>query len=172
MKKGLIHIYHGFGKGKSTACMGLAVRSIGADFRTQVYQFLKGTTSHEEAPMRKLGIETFKDKSTTKFVFQMSEEEKEVYKTHQLALFEQAVAASEHLDLLIMDELLDAIGTGVLEEAMILDFLKNKRESLEVVISGRNPSEAMVAISDYCTFFDAQKHPFDTGISARRGIEF
>lgn len=172
MKQGLIHIYHGNGKGKSTAAVGLAVRASGAQLKAAVFQFLKGTVSSETKQLAKLDIPTFKESSTTKFVFQMNREERSAYQALQEKLFQSAVSQSKELDLLVLDELLDALGTGMLREDSVLAFLKEKPSGLEVVLTGRNPSEKLIALADYVTFFEAQKHPFEKGISGRKGIEF
>ena len=74
-------------------------------------------------------------------------------------------------DLLVLDEALGSIEAGVLDENLLLDFLKKKPEKLEVVITGRFPSEKMVEAADYVSRIEKVKHPYDQGIPARKGIE-
>ena len=75
-------------------------------------------------------------------------------------------------DLLVLDESMSACTTGVVEEGMLLRFLREKPEALEVVLTGRNPSNALCEAADYVTEMCKRKHPFDQGIPAREGIEF
>ena len=75
-------------------------------------------------------------------------------------------------DLLVLDEIMSACSTGVVPEEEVLAFLGSKPEGLEVVLTGRNPSEALCQAADYITEMRKVKHPFDQGIPARKGIEF
>ena len=71
----------------------------------------------------------------------------------------------------IRDRVIGACNTGVFDEGQLIDFLKNKPQSLEVVLSGRNPSSALLDLADYVSEVCKRKHPFDNGIAARVGIE-
>ena len=73
--------------------------------------------------------------------------------------------------MLVMDETLGAIEAGVLDEDIIVEFLQNKPEKLEVVMTGRYPSDRLVELADYVSRLDKVKHPYDAGIPARAGIE-
>ena len=75
-------------------------------------------------------------------------------------------------DLLIMDECLGSCHKGFLDEQLLIDFLRNKPEHLEVVMTGRHPDDTLLEIADYVTEMHKVKHPYDEGIRARRGIEF
>ncbi len=75
-------------------------------------------------------------------------------------------------DLLIMDEALGSCHKGFLDEELLIDFLRNKPEHLEVVMTGRHPDDTLLGIADYVTEMHKVKHPYDSGIMARRGIEF
>ena len=81
-------------------------------------------------------------------------------------------AAREGAELLVLDEAVSACNHGVIPEAELLDFLRHKPEGLEVAVTGRNPSEALMAEADYITEMVKRRHPFDRGIAARRGVEF
>ena len=78
---------------------------------------------------------------------------------------------AEQTDLLVLDEVIGACGTKLLDEGLLLDFLQNKPPHLEVVLTGRNPSPAMLEAADYVSEICKRKHPFDKGIPAREGIE-
>lgn len=173
-KLGLIHIYTGNGKGKTTAAMGLILRASGRGLKVILGQFLKGRETGELRTLKLLpGVEVFRGKPLTKFTFQMTEEEKaEVLRSHNLFIQELAArCVEEKADLLVLDEVIGACGTGVLDETLLLEFLKHKPEHLEVVMTGRNPSPELLELADYVSEVCKRKHPFDKGIPAREGIE-
>ncbi len=170
MCRGLIHIYCGDGKGKSTAAMGLCVRAAGAGKRVVLAQFLKDGSSAERKPLQELGVCVIPCPAVKKFVFQMTPPEKCSLQEQTLAMW--ADATSRNCDLLVLDELCGALSTGIMSEDTVLDFLKHKPEALEVAITGRDPSPALLAVADYISEIKKIKHPYDQGIQARRGIEF
>lgn len=171
---GLIHIYTGEGKGKTTASLGLAVRCAGHGNKVLIVQFLKSRPTGELQSLALIpNIELMRGKETKKFTFQMNEEEKaQVLKEH-LELFARVEEKchKEQLDLLIFDEVLGAIKSGVMDEERLLDFLKHKPAELEVVLTGRNPSARLIDMADYVSEIVKRKHPFDKGIPARTGVE-
>lgn len=172
---GLIHIYSGNGKGKTTACIGLAVRAAGRGLNVWFVQFLKSGKSAELKMMEKLGIHVKSGQPTGKFVFQMSEEEfaeAREYNTNRLREVIQSAQTGD-IDLLVLDETMGAITTGILPESEVIEFLRNKPENLEVALSGRGPSDAMKEICDYHTECVMIKHPYESiGLGSRPGIEF
>ena len=168
--KGLVHIYCGDGKGKSTALMGLCLRALGAGKKVVVAQFLKGGTSSELEPLRHLGAEIIPCPPVKKFVFQMDDTEKALLSQETVAMFNDAISRS--CDLLALDELCGAVSTGILPEELVLEFLRSKPAQLEVVMSGRGPTPQLSAQADYISEICKIKHPFDQGIPARKGIEF
>ena len=149
---GLIHIYCGDGKGKTTASVGLAVRCAGRGNKVVFAQFLKDG----------------------KFSFRMTEAEKRETADALTRTFDAATgfAVREHARLLVLDEVCAAISCGFLDEKTVVKFLETKPETLEVVLTGRGPSEALQAHADYITEMKMQRHPFEKGIAAREGIEF
>ncbi len=170
--KGLIHLYTGGGKGKTTAAVGLCVRALGAGLRVRFVQFMKGRGSAELAPLRQLGAHVTRATNEEKFVFQMNEQERAAcQKAHRACLAEAAKTAAEW-DLLVLDEALGALETGLLAEEELLPFMREKPPGLELVLTGRSAPETLRALADYVTDMRAEKHPFAAGIPARRGIEF
>ena len=171
---GLIHIYCGDGKGKTTAAIGLAVRCSGHGNHVLLVQFLKSRPTGELISLALLpNIELMRGKETKKFTFQMTEDEKCEVKKEHLTLFAKVMkkCADEHIDLLILDEVIGACNTGVFDLDILVDFLKNKPRELEVVLTGRNPSPKLVELADYVSEICKRKHPFERGIAARTGIE-
>ena len=175
MEHGLMHIYHGDGKGKTTAAMGLALRGLGCGWRVCIVQFLKGSPTGEVVMLEQLrGVKILRGRVGTKFSFQMSEVERnEARALHHGQLIEamEAVGRQEY-DLLILDEVLDACGCGLLDEALLLEVIDRRPSGLELVLTGRNPSRAVLDLADYITEMRLQKHPYERGLPARRGVEF
>ena len=102
----------------------------------------------------------------------MSDNEKEETTKEIKELFLEVTKKAVSYDLLVLDELLDVINLGILTDDEVVSFLKNKPENLEVVLTGRNPSEELLEICDYATEMKKIKHPFDKGLNARYGIEY
>ena len=167
--KGLVHIYEGTGKGKSTAGVGLTIRCAGNGFPVVYSQFLKDGTTGEKIP----NITVLVEEHHFGFSFLMTPEEKVEAKAAYTALFEKvkAAAVEQNARLLVMDEMLDLCNAELIDTAMVVDFLKNRPEQLEVVMTGRNPKPELVELADYITNMNAVKHPFEKGVPARKGIE-
>ena len=171
---GKIHLYYGDGKGKTSAAVGLTVRAAGYRKNVWFVQFLKGCDTGELVMLRALPTVTVMRGNCTKFFFQMTEEEKKaVTVCHDELLLRAKKAADEQkCEVLVLDEVLGAVETGLLNEELLKDFLLNKPDSLELILTGRNPAPYMIDAADYCSEIKKQKHPFDCGIPAREGIEY
>lgn len=172
---GLIHVYCGEGKGKTTAAIGLAVRAAGYGKRVVFVQFLKDGHSGELKSLNRLPeIKCISGQLYSKFSFQMTEEEKSQTKKLHEQHFAKALAliAAGPVDLLVLDEVLGAIETKMFTEKLLIDFLQTKPATLEVVLTGRKPSEPVMVLADYISEIKCLRHPYEQGISARQGIEF
>lgn len=117
MSNGLIHLYHGDGKGKTTAAMGLAVRALGCGRRVVIVQFLKGGATGELEPLQTLGATFYRGKAGQKFVFQMNEEEKAATRALQTENLHRALA--EPADLLILDEACAAWNLNMVDRELL-----------------------------------------------------
>ncbi len=171
---GLIHIYCGDGKGKTTAAMGLALRAAGAGMRVRIVQFLKDGSSSELAPLRTLpGVTIQTDARIRKFAPAMAADERAgVRDSHQNILAEAVKSANANgFDLLILDEAFGAIAEGLLDADTLLTFLRDKPKGVEVVLTGRNPPQPFLDLADYVSEIVCRRHPFARKIPARRGIE-
>lgn len=171
---GLIHIYTGDGKGKTTAALGLAVRCNGHGNKVLFVQFLKSRPTGELNSVALLpNIELIRGKESKKFTFQMNAEEKAKVLREHSELFTKVKekCSQEKIDLLVLDEIIGACNTGVFDIDTLVDFLKNKPQELEVVMTGRNPAAELIELADYVSEIMKRKHPFDKGIPARTGIE-
>lgn len=173
--KACVHLYCGDGKGKTTAAVGLAVRFAGRGGKVVVAQFLKDGTSGECRALAKLETVTMLAANPVgKFSFQMNEEEKQRTADAVQRTFAAATgyAVREGAGLLILDEVCAAISCGFLDEQEVLDFLDGRPDTIEVVLTGRDPSEALQQRADYITEMTKRRHPFDGGVTAREGIEW
>ena len=170
---GLIHIYCGDGKGKTTAAVGLTLRSAGAGNRVVFTQFFKDGSSSEISLLRQIpGISVLHADTVSGFWKRMTAEQQAQASRDYTELFHIACERAKNMDLLVLDEVISACNHGAVPEEALLEFLQNKPENLEVVLTGRNPSEALLAQADYVTEMKKVKHPFDRGVLARKGIEY
>lgn len=172
---GLIHIYCGDGKGKTTAATGLAVRAAGRGKRVVIARFLKTDDSGEVPVLKQIpGITVIPCTKTFGFYFRMTEEQKAEAAVYYSGLLEQAwqTAKEQKAGLLVLDEIMAVCNYGLVNEKRLLELLESKPEELEVVMTGRNPSEILLEKADYVSEIVKQKHPFDQGIGAREGIEY
>ncbi|MFV0255041.1 MAG: cob(I)yrinic acid a,c-diamide adenosyltransferase [Erysipelotrichaceae bacterium] len=162
------HLYRGYGKGKTTAALGLTVRMVSADKSVLWLSCLKDGSSSEIKWLHKntcLRLYKFKD-----FAFQMSNSEK---KKVQLEIIEFINAAKKEFykyDLIVLDEFIDLIDVEFLSVAEVYDYLKDI--TAEVVVTGHREYLQLLELFDYDTEFKKHKHPFDKKIKARLGIEF
>jgi cob(I)alamin adenosyltransferase len=177
MMKGLIHVYTGTGKGKTTASAGMALRAAGQGMKVLFVQFQKALDSGEIKMLRSISnVEVWRVCTFKKFFYYLDDDEKKSYIDEHAKAWEKLTATiksePDRYDVLILDEALGAVSIGALDEHKILDFLKNKPEYLEVVLNGRNASDAVMDAADYVSDIRSIKHPFDKGIPARKGIEY
>lgn len=172
--QGMIHLYCGDGKGKTTAAVGLSVRAAGAGKRVLFAQFLKDGSSSELNILRALqNVEVACCEQNFGFFKSMDGQTKAAARLAYTALLEETLQKSaDGVALLVLDEAVAACNHGLIEEARLLDFLHHKPEDLEVVLTGRDPSQRLLDAADYVTEMRKCKHPFERGIAARRGVEF
>ena len=167
---GLVHLYWGAGKGKTTAAMGLALRALGAGRRVAVVQFLKGRDSGEIPLLRSLGAQIFRGKAGERFTFQMDGEEREATRALQTDHLRRALALDA--DLLVLDEACAAWQTDLIDRDLLRAAVLDRPEGREVVLTGREPPEWMREAADYVTEMRCHRHPFEQGVPARKGVEF
>lgn len=171
----MIHLYCGDGKGKTTAAMGLAMRSAGRGNRVVVAQFLKNADSGERAALSLLpSILLLDAPEIMKFVFQMTPGEKQAERERQTALFDAAVtlASRERAGLLVLDEMCSAVNTGMVSLERVTEFLDHMPAGLEVVLTGRDPAPELERRADYITEMRKCKHPYNRGVAPRLGVEW
>ena len=171
--RGCVHIYCGDGKGKTSSAVGLAVRASGRGKKVLIVRFLKTEDSGEV--LRKIpGITVTPCDRTFGFVFRMNEEQKREAGAYFQSRFETAVktAVEDGVDLLVLDEILASCNYGMVREDDVAEFLRNRPAEMEVVLTGRDPSDRLIALADYVSEIKMVKHPYTQGIGAREGIEY
>ena len=174
MDKGLIHIYTGDGKGKTTAAVGLTVRCAGSGEKVVFTQLMKGNHSSERNVLEHMdNVIVVPAERTFGFSWTLSDEEKAEAKEVYTRQFETAVAKakSENCRMVVFDEMISAYNNDMIDRGAVLDFLHHKPEYLEVVLTGRDPAEELAAAASYISDIQKVKHPYDEGVPFRRGIE-
>ncbi len=174
MNTNKIHIYHGDGKGKTSACIGLAIRAAGAGYNIVFVQFLKGKPSSEFVIINNIKqIHVINADISNKFTFQMNENELSQTKEKQNELLLKAVKICNELQnekhMIILDEVFGALSTNTLSEELVKAALKTI--NAEIVLSGRNPPQDFIDAADYVSEIKKIKHPYEIGLAARHGIE-
>lgn len=171
---GLVHIYTGDGKGKTTAALGLGIRAIGSGMKVLMVQFCKGSTTSEENTIEKLkpDFELYKLKDICKFAWQMTDQEKKTMHQNTSHLIKYVAENAQNKDMIILDEIMAAIANEFIDVTKVIEFINNKPSHLEVVLTGRNAPKELIDIADYVSEIKAIKHPMNSGIVARKGIEF
>lgn len=175
MKKGLVHIYTGNGKGKTTAAIGLGVRACGRGFRVLMVQFLKGADTGEIHALKKLEPEfrLYRGAEIKKFTWTMNDEELRRTAQIQQEILKYAADAanSGNWDMLILDEAMGALSTGMLQLQQVVGLVENRPAALELVLTGRDAPAELIALADYVSEIKAVRHPMEKGVPARIGIE-
>ena len=163
------HIYHGDGKGKTTAAVGLCARACCYGNRILFCSFLKNDTAGEMKSLKKLGIAT-EAVAGRDFTWNLTESEMSQLRIKITDFFISLESKANDFNMIILDEVLDAVDLSLLPENLLIDFL-DSHPDIEIVMTGRNPSASVIALSDYVTEMKMQKHPFNDKVSAREGIE-
>jgi cob(I)alamin adenosyltransferase len=168
--KGLVHVYTGNGKGKTTAALGLAMRAVGQGMKVIFIQFVKGLPCGEHS-----FVQQYKPFEIVQISvgdsFKKSKEQLSPEAQQTLAYAEHEIASGKY-DLVILDEIFVAINQGLISVKQVLDLLDAKPASVELVLTGRKAPPEIVQRADLVTEMLKIKHPFDTGTSARRAIEY
>jgi cob(I)alamin adenosyltransferase len=175
MKRGLIQVYTGDGKGKTTAAAGLALRAAGRGLKVIFIQFLKSSDSGEVMLIEKSipEIQMKRFCSQEKFIWNMDKEEREILKSDTRRGFDEAlvIAAEGDCDILILDEIFGSCRNGFVTADEIIDLIKKKSTEVELVLTGRDAPPEIIEAADLVTEMKNIKHPFDSGIQFRDGIE-
>lgn len=173
LKKGYIHIYTGNGKGKTTAALGLALRAAGAGLKTYIAQFMKEYPYSEINSLRLLSdFITVEQFCGDEFVYKKQlPDETEIRKAIDGLNKAKIMMLSGEYDLIILDEVLVSIYFKLLTVEQIKEFLEQKPERVELILTGRYCPEILYEKADLITEMKEIKHYYSKGITSRKGIE-
>jgi len=185
LTQGLVQVYMGSGKGKTTAALGLAMRAAGHGLRVCIVQFMKGPWDSGErkaagrlAPeieIHAFGADQWGDRSRAAedapwWELPPSEEDRK--QAQDGMRFARGALASGRHDIVVLDEVLGAVGFGLVALDDLLGLIRAKPPNVELVLTGREAPEEVIRAADLVTEMAAVKHPYDRGVRARKGIEY
>lgn len=176
LEQGLVQVYTGEGKGKTTAAIGQGIRAYGNGLKVYMIQFLKGGKTGELTTIDELGenFKIFRFEKPKDFTWNLSKEELEDLKLeiNDGYNFILDVINEEKCDLLIIDEIMAVLSNKFLTVEEVVYILDNKPKNMEIILTGRNVPEEIIQKSNLVTEMKCIKHYFEEGVPAREGIEY
>lgn len=172
-EKGLVIVHTGAGKGKSTAAFGMALRALGHDMKVGIVQFIKGAMSTGEVTViPKLNLPIEIHSMGEGFTWKTQDRERDIATAEKGWAKAVELLRDPSYHMVILDELNIALKYKYLSVEKILDELKQKRDDLHVVITGRNAPQELIEFADLVSEMTLVKHPFKAGIKPQPGVEF
>ena len=179
LKKGLVQIYTGDGKGKTTAAFGLALRAAGQGNKVLIYQFLKPPSLDvgERFALQLGAVRIRTEALDLPWDMSKSLKDEQTVARMQTAISEALdriaqTAEKKFYDVLILDEIVFCLSKGLAKLEDIKNIIDRRDPLVEIVMTGRSATRELIELADLVTEMKNIKHPFDKGIKARRGIEF
>ncbi len=175
MKKGLIHIYTGNGKGKTTAAIGLAIRAVGHGFKVAYIYFHKDPKRWgygEHKILKEIGVDIFGFARKHPHFYKKlnpGNVRKECLKGLKVIM---SLYAKKKYNMIILDEIIISVRDGFLKKEEVLNMMKTKPYALELVLTGRGAKGGVIRYADLVSKIDKIKHPYDSGVQKRIGIEY
>jgi len=173
LEKGLVQVYTGNGKGKSSAAFGLALRAIGRGLQVYIIQFIKGGFDYGELYLvDKLPNLTLKAFGRGKFVTTKPPEKEDIELAEEALQLAKEVVESGEYDVVILDEINVALNLKLITLEKVLELIKKKPKHVELVLTGRYAPSEIIENAQLVTEMKEIKHPFNKGHKARKGIEY
>lgn len=175
MESGLIQIYTGHGKGKTTAALGQAMRAVGRNLKVIMIHFLKADETGEIACINNYisDLKVYRCSSQTKCIWEMNDDELAILKNDTILGFNRAkkIVNENACDMLILDEAIGAVNRGFISCDDMKNLMLSKPGTMELILTGRDADQNLIELADLVTEMKKVKHPFDKGICSRIGIE-
>lgn len=175
-KDGLVIVYTGKGKGKTTAALGMALRAVGYDYRVCMIQFIKGSWHYGEMTSSKRLEPEFELTAVGRGFVGIMDDKSPLEDHKKIAAEALAIARekinSQNYNIVILDEVNYAANLGLVSVEDILDLISSKPASVSLVLTGNHVSDRVVEAADLVTEMREIKHPFKSGIRAKKGIDF
>lgn len=175
-KDGLVIVYTGQGKGKTTAALGMVLRATGYNYKSCMIQFIKGSWHYGEMTSSKRLEPEFEltavGKGFVGIIDDKSPREEHKKIAQEALQISKEKIGSEKYDIIILDEINYAINLGLIKVDDVLDLIKNKPQKLNLVLTGNHAKKEIIEIADLVTEMKEIKHPFKSGIKAKKGIDF
>ncbi len=173
LKKGLVEVYTGNGKCKTTAALGLAMRAIGSGLKVYMFQFLKGRDSGELNTARILAPNFVIEQGGSKTLcIGKQRSDKDIRLAQNLFKKARNIIRKGDYDVVILDEINMAVHFGLVSIEQVLSLIKEKPEHVELILTGRYVSPEIIKAAHLVTEMTKIKHPYDEGIGARKGIDY
>jgi cob(I)alamin adenosyltransferase len=169
--QGYVQVYTGNGKGKTTAALGLSIRAAGAGLKVFIGQFIKkGDYSEIKALMRFSDLITVEQFGQGRFINGKPDPEDRALCRHGLVRIREVIASGQY-QIVILEEANVAVAYGLISESELADLIITKPTGLELVITGRDATDRIMALADLVTEMRAVKHYYEKGVASRIGIE-
>jgi len=173
-RRGLIHVYTGNGKGKTTAALGLALRSIGHGYKVFMLQFMKGSKNYGEiiAAEKYLPNLTIVQSGLQTFVSKENPTKADIDMALDGLKLAKKVISENNYDMVILDEINVAIGFNLIPLEDVMELIKCKPPRMELVLTGRYAPMEIMDLGDIVSDVTLIKHPYYQGVEEREGIEY
>ena len=169
---GLVQIYTGNGKGKTTAAFGLAMRAAGRGLEVLIVQFLKPSDGYgEQVACNRMGNITLVPMGLDHFVSKKPSDA-DIEAAHKALRRSEELICSGRYDVAVLDESINAVRLGLITSQELIESLERRPDHVEIVLTGRGMTPDLEEYADLVTEMRLVKHPFDKGIGARKGIEY
>jgi len=175
-QKGLVIVYTGGGKGKTSAALGLVLRAVGYNHKVCMVQFVKGSWHYGELDSAKRLAPEFEmitaGKGFVGILDDKSPREEHVKAANDTLMISREKIASGKFDVVILDEINYAIQLELLKLDDVIDLIKSKPAELDLVLTGNHAAKEVIELADLVTEMKEIKHPFKSGLKAKKGIDF
>jgi cob(I)alamin adenosyltransferase len=172
-KKGLVHVYTGQGKGKTTAALGQAMRAAGQGWKVYIVQFMKGWPHYGElTTVSQLPHVTIRQFGRPDYVDRENPDPVDIRMAQEALDHSREIVTGGEYDLVILDEINVALEWKLIELEDVLALLQERPDHVELILTGRYARQEIIARADLVTEMKEIKHPYQNGLTSRRGIDY